>query len=196
MNALFALDKSVFFFFNRTIANPVLDAVMPFITNERHWTPPIVIALLALVLFGGRYGRVTVVLAVLVIAFSDQIVNFVLKPLVGRERPCFVLEHVRLLIHQPHSRSFPSSHAANSAAMAALFSARYPKWTPVLVCSALLVGISRIVVGVHYPSDVAVGFILGTSFALGILHVWKKAGEWIDGRFRRRGRRGSDRTVS
>jgi undecaprenyl-diphosphatase len=190
MATLYSIDKAVFFFFNRTIANPVLDAVMPFITNERHWTAPMVVALLALVLFGGRYGRITVLLALLVIGFSDQIVNFVLKPLVGRERPCFVLEHVRLLIHQPHSRSFPSSHAANSAAMAALFSARYPRWTPVLVCTALLVGISRIVVGVHYPSDVAVGFILGTAFALGILHAWNKTAEWINSRFHRRRRSG------
>jgi undecaprenyl-diphosphatase len=172
---LYSVDKAVFHFFNRTIANPVLDAVMPFITEEEHWIVPIAAGILGLVLFGGRRGRITAALAVVILVFSDQIVNFVIKPLVGRDRPCFTLEHVRLLISQPHSRSFPSSHAANTAAMACLFCARHGKWGWPLAFLAFCIGLSRIVVGVHYPSDVAVGFLAGGLIAWAVLRAWRTA---------------------
>ncbi|MDM7926209.1 MAG: phosphatase PAP2 family protein [bacterium] len=172
---LYSVDKAVFRFLNRTIANPVLDAVMPFITEEEHWIAPIVLGILALVIFGGRRGRVTAALAVVILVFSDQIVNFVIKPLVGRDRPCFVLEQVRLLIRQPHSRSFPSSHAANVAAMALLFWVRHRRWGWAVAVTAFCVGLSRIVVGVHYPSDVAAGFLAGGLIAWAVLRAWRTA---------------------
>lgn len=172
---LYSIDKAVFRFLNRTIANPVLDAVMPFITEEEHWIAPIVLGILALVIFGGRRGRITAALAVVILVFSDQIVNFVIKPLVGRDRPCFVLEQVRLLIRQPHSRSFPSSHAANTAAMACLFWVRYRRWGWAVAVVAFCVGLSRIVVGVHYPSDVAAGFLAGGLIAWAVLRAWRTA---------------------
>jgi undecaprenyl-diphosphatase len=177
MAFLFSIDKAVFYFFNRTLANPVLDAVMPFITTEKHWTLPIAVIWLGLLFFGGRKGRITALLVAAILLFTDQIVNFVIKPLVGRERPCFTLDHVRLLIPQPHSRSFPSSHAANMAAMATLFAVRYRKFTGLFAAIALLVSISRMSVGVHYPSDVAAGALAGFSFAMGILWLTRQIEE-------------------
>jgi undecaprenyl-diphosphatase len=171
MTFLYSIDKAVFYFFNRTLANPLTDAVMPFITTERNWTIPIAVIWLGLVIFGGKKGRTTALLVAVILLVTDQAVNAVIKPLVGRERPCFVLEHVRLLIPQPHSRSFPSSHAANMAAMAALFAIRYPKYSFLFILAAVLIGFSRIFVGVHYPSDVAAGALLGYSFAAGILAI-------------------------
>jgi undecaprenyl-diphosphatase len=174
MTFLYSIDKAVFYFFNRTLANPVMDAVMPFITTEKHWTLPIAVIWLGLLFFGGRKGRITALLVVVILLFTDQIVNAVIKPLVGRERPCFTLEHVRLLIPQPHSRSFPSSHAANIASMATLFTVRYRKIAGLCVAVALLVGISRMSVGVHYPSDVAAGALAGYCFAVGILRLHRR----------------------
>jgi undecaprenyl-diphosphatase len=171
MTFLYSIDKAVFYFFNRTLANPVTDAVMPFITTERNWTIPIAVIWLALIVFGGKKGRMTALLAAVILLLTDQAVNAVIKPLAGRERPCFMLEHMRLLIPQPHSHSFPSSHAANTAAMAALFSIRYPKYSVFFILTAGLIGISRIIVGVHYPSDVAAGALLGYSFAAVILSI-------------------------
>jgi len=177
MICLYSIDKAVFYFFNRTLANPVLDVVMPFITTEKYWTLPIAVIWLGLLFFGGKKGRVTALIAAVILLFTDQIVNAVIKPLVGRERPCFVLEHVRLLIHQPHSRSFPSSHAANISAMATLFAVRYRKYAGLCVAIALLVSISRMSVGVHYPSDVAAGALAGFGFAMGILWLYRRLEE-------------------
>ncbi len=180
MTFLYSIDTAVFYFFNRTIANPVLDSVMPAITTEKHWTLPIAAVWLGLLIFGGKKGRLTAILIAVILLFTDQIVNAVIKPLVGRERPCFVLDHVRLLIPQPHSRSFPSSHAANMAAMATLFTVRYPRYSVFYILGAVLIGVSRMVVGVHYPSDVAAGALLGFAFACGILLIQRR----IDGRRR------------
>jgi undecaprenyl-diphosphatase len=174
LEALINLDKTVFFFFNRTLANPITDVMMPFITTEKHWNIPIAAVWLGLMIFGGKKGRITAILAAVTLLYTDQIVNVVVKPLVGRVRPCFTLEHVRLLIRQPHSPSFPSSHAANITAMAALFSVRYPKFTAGFGFIALLISISRMMVGVHYPSDVLAGMLAGFGFSMGILKLFRE----------------------
>jgi undecaprenyl-diphosphatase len=176
MTFLYSIDNAVFYFFNRTIANPVTDALMPFITNEKHWSLPIAVIWMGLVLFGGKKGRITALLVAVILLFTDQIVNSVIKPLVGRERPCFTLDHVRLLIPQPHSRSFPSSHAANISAMAALFTVRYRKYAGLYIATALLICISRMTVGVHYPSDVVSGALAGAGFTAGILWLFGRIG--------------------
>jgi len=175
MAFLYSVDKSLFFFFNRTIANPFFDFIMPYITEEDYWRIPILLIWLSLIIFGGKKGRNVALLVVLILALSDQITNFVLKPLVGRTRPCFVLNNVRLLINQPHSFSFPSSHATNMAAMATLFSVKYRKYTWFFVSVASLVAFSRMYVGVHYPSDILSGVLVGILCAAVVL--WLE--QWI-----------------
>jgi len=196
MEILHSIDKVVFYFLNHAFANPFFDWFMPFITEEDHWRIPILLAVGALLGFGRRKGRMTVLLIVLIIALSDQLVNFVIKPLVGRMRPCFVLENVRCLIDQPRSKSFPSSHAANMAAMAVLFSVRYRKYAAVFVSIAVLVSYSRIYVGVHYPSDILGGWAVGALCALGVFavkrqigHVLSKRREIHENAIRKNGRR-------
>jgi len=171
MDTIIEIDKAVFLFINRSLANPVSDFLMPLITEEDHYRIPILVIWAALILFGGRKGAVTALLVALILAIDDQIVNFWIKPWVGRTRPCFVLEGMRLLIDQPNSPSFPSSHAANMAAMATLFSFRHPRWKAVFIGLAVLIAYSRIAVGVHYPSDVLAGALVGTACACLVLSM-------------------------
>lgn len=83
------------------------------------------------------------------------------KHAVGRVRPCEALEGIRLLVGCGGTGSFPSNHAVNAAAVAAFVQVLYPKtgWAfwPVVV----LIGLSRLYVGAHYPSDVVGGWVLG-----------------------------------
>jgi len=84
-------------------------------------------------------------------------VNYAVKRLVRRERP-----GVRAHVPLPASSSFPSSHAAMSAAAAIVLSRRHPSLTPVWIALAAAMAASRVVVGAHHASDVGAGVLLGT----------------------------------
>ncbi|HEX9934839.1 MAG TPA: phosphatase PAP2 family protein [bacterium] len=179
MAFLIHLDRSIFLFLNHAFANPFFDWLMPVVTEEDNWKIPILFIWLSLMVFGGKKGRITAVLLVFVILLSDQLVNFIIKPLVERVRPCFTLEHVRCLIDQPNSPSFPSSHASNMAAAAFLFSVRYRKAAWGFAAIAFLISFSRIYVGVHYPSDVLAGWCVGILCAILVMWVERNLSEFI-----------------
>lgn len=95
----------------------------------------------------------------------------IIKPLVGRTRPCDALGWCSsLVVASPGGHSFPSGHAAGSFAFGAFLAMRVPKLgAPALLLSTLIAW-SRCVLGVHYPSDVlagaALGALIGAAFAV------------------------------
>lgn len=102
--------------------------------------------------------------ALLIAALAVEIVlcSIILKPLIGRVRPCDVNPSVTLLIARPTDFSFPSGHtAASFAAAAALaFSGEKKLWKPALVLAALI-AFSRMYLYVHYPTDILGGIVIG-----------------------------------
>src|ERR687896_2152074 len=85
------------------------------------------------------------------------------KYLFNRARPFIDDTEVAPLIKTPSSSSFPSGHSATAAAGALTLSVVYPSFAPALVFSGVLVAISRIYLGVHYPFDVLAGLLIGTA---------------------------------
>ncbi|GAA2784880.1 phosphatase PAP2 family protein [Streptomyces showdoensis] len=69
------------------------------------------------------------------------------------------------LVRTAGRHSFPSSHAASAAAAAVAFAALHPPTRPVAVPAAAAMCLSRLVAGVHYPTDVAAGALLGAATA-------------------------------
>ena len=154
-------DIALFNLINNGTHNRLFDVVMPFLTDIDNWRIPLAVIWVGLLIFGGKKGRLVALLAGVCLALTDQLSSSLLKPYFARIRPCNALENVRLLVNCTRAFSFPSSHATNIFAQAALFSYTYRKLTPVLIPLAVLVAYSRVYVGVHFPFDVLFGALLG-----------------------------------
>lgn len=152
------MDKSLFFLINQGLQNPVLDSIMPFITEK----PYILFALIAIPVFIKDWKKSLAVIALCFIALliGDGSANFI-KHLFGRARPCQGLEDIRLLVNCGNSFSLPSSHAVNAFAVSATYAHFFRKTALPLLFFAALVAFSRVYVGVHYPADILAGAFWG-----------------------------------
>jgi undecaprenyl-diphosphatase len=91
----------------------------------------------------------------------------VIKEIVGRVRPCDALAWCTAIgVPSPGGHSFPSGHASGSFAFAAFAAVRTPRWAAPALIYATIVAWSRCVLGVHYPSDVLAGALLGATIGV------------------------------
>ncbi|MDF1543730.1 MAG: phosphatase PAP2 family protein [bacterium] len=161
---LAGIDQAVFVFINSQLANPVTDWLMPIITSNNLLRLLYGLALLLMLLFGNSRVRWLCLFSALVLLLTDQTSASLIKPLIGRLRPCHTLPDVHLLVDCGGGKAMPSSHAANAFGLAALFSLALPRTRVYLLIFAALVALSRIFVGVHYPADIVVGGVVGCLF--------------------------------
>lgn len=93
-----------------------------------------------------------------------------------RERP-FITHAIIDCAAAPLDRySFPSGHTLHAVAFTLLACHHFPEWTAPLAAFASLVALSRVVLGLHYPSDVAAGALLGGGLALTALKLYPGVG--------------------
>ena len=104
--------------------------------------------------------------AVLLAFLIERPVYFVLKNGLRRNRPQAALQNFRSIITPSDKFSFPSGHTSAAFMMATLLGYYFPSLMILLYGWATLVGFSRVVLGVHFPTDTLVGVILGISTAL------------------------------
>ena len=95
----------------------------------------------------------------------------VLKNGIKRDRPCEALSEVHRRVSPSDQFSFPSGHTGAAFVMATLLSYFFPICSMPLFVWALLVGFSRIYLGVHYPSDILAGIVVGILSAVSALIV-------------------------
>jgi undecaprenyl-diphosphatase len=159
------MDEALFRAVNKGLSGPAMDWLMVTITTPENWYAPIAALAAGMVIIDRRRGLAAVFVAVLVVAIGDSLSHYALKPLFSRVRPCNALEGVNLLVGCTQSFSFPSNHAVNSFAVAGAIGGLFRPLLFALAPIGLLVCLSRVAVGVHYPFDVIAGGLLG--FGLG-----------------------------
>lgn len=117
---------------------------------------------LALVLWlGGADRGQALILFLPVCVYLTLILNYAIKTVLKRERPVHGDPGLGPLVGVPSSKSFPSSHAAMSFAAATVLTYFYPPFFPLFYGLAVVMSWSRVYVGVHFPSDVVAGTIVG-----------------------------------
>ncbi len=184
----FAWDAGLFHALNRDFG-PVVDALVRFFHGPRS-ALLCSAALLAFCLWRWRARAVPIVLAAtLATAATDVLGARVLKPAFARTRPCYALPPgtFRQLVPATNSGALPSLHAANWFAAVTPVAVAAPAAAPVLFALAALAGLSRVVAGVHWPSDVLVGALLGVAMGLLATALLRLLTRW---RARRAGARG------
>ena len=121
---------------------------------------------------GGERGRRAAVRGAVAIGLASALANGPVKLLVRRARP----RGAAPLVRRPRTSSFPSGHTASAFAFAVAVSCEVPPMAALLVPLAATVGYSRVYVGVHYPSDVLLGAVLGAGTGLVAGRVLPRAG--------------------
>lgn len=164
MDFLYSIDLTVFYFFNHTISTVLLDKFFSIITDVNRWYLAYIILLGIAFFKGKRKGKIAVIGLLLLITVSDQTGYRILKELFERIRPCNALSDVITPVGCAGGFSFPSNHALNNFAAAFFLLRLFPVYKWIFLAVAILISISRIYLGVHYPSDVIGGALIGAAF--------------------------------
>lgn len=154
------VDNTILRWINVKFRNKTFDKIMPIITSAGNlgiiW---IVISVLLITKKDYRVLGQTILIALVITTIIGE---GVIKNIIKRKRPFYGDDDKELLISRPITYSFPSGHTASSFAVATVFIKTDNAASLEIMLLACLIAFSRIYLGVHYPSDVIGGGIIGT----------------------------------
>ena len=168
-SAITQWDTDILFFIQDHLRVDWLNPIIKVITHLGD--KGIIWILLCIALMIPKKTRRVGLVAAIALAFSFCINDLIIKHLVNRVRPYDLIEGLTCLIGPESSSSFPSGHAAAAfSTTTGILLASHKKWPIwpkiVIVAFAFLMALTRLYVGVHYPSDVLTAMVVSTSCAL------------------------------
>lgn len=163
------IETTIFYFFNKTCHNTILDYVMPFITELGNKKFLFALAV-GLLFFKRKHVKISGILLLAGLTMSYSVVYF-LKNLIARPRPFLMMENTNILF-AVGGFSFPSGHTT-AAFLAASILSRCFKRGYIFYIAATSVAVSRIYLGVHFASDVFVGACIGTVIGVILVRIAK-----------------------
>ena len=156
---------------------------MQFISIKQNFIWPGTVCILIFLWFKKMRGLGLILATGVAVWVSDSL-GAMLKELIARDRPCHTLDNVRDIASCANSFSFPSNHAINSFTVATIISLTYKNLAFFLYVLALLIGYSRVYLGVHYPTDVVAGALCGILIGyMGYKHVYLRILGFLKTRF-------------
>jgi undecaprenyl-diphosphatase len=152
--------------------NPIFEAITFAATGGTVW-----VALAALIAWGTHRPILPIGILAAACVWGADGISHLLKLAMNRPRPYVAMPHLHTLIARPGSDSFPSSHATTAFAGAVVLSFLLPRLWPIFAIGAVLVAYSRLYVGVHYPTDVLAGAIVGAAVAGLVIAVMRRTAD-------------------
>lgn len=163
--ALGAFDAALFLRVNGLLLGTFADRVLTATSRVMHYGEGWGIVVLAMILVDAKAGLRAAIEILPVLWLTMLTVNFPLKRFFRRRRPFLAFVKARVLGPRPKDFSFPSGHSAAAFGGALLLTTHVPALGPLFYAIALIVAVSRVYLGVHYPSDVVLGAAAGTLLA-------------------------------
>ena len=174
LDFLLSIDRACFILINNSLSNPLFDFIMPLFDDTKYFIPIMLLPFLFAVILDKKNRWKLAVLIPLVIILVDQSGLF-LKKTILRPRPWAGMDPdlvIHLISQKGKNYSFPSNHAANMSGLAMIFSTIYRQYKYIFWGIAGMVIFSRVYIGVHYPSDVIAGWLIGTLYGLLLVKSW------------------------
>lgn len=171
------MELSLVFFLNR-LSLPYLDTLTSFVSNELFLLTFCLFSFVGIYFLDKTKRHIVIISAItaLLIHFciTELLIKGTLSEFIFRDRPYVISP----LIHQTGTSytdsSFPSSHMASTLSVLTVYYFFYRKYWPYMLSFILLMGFARIHNGMHYPTDVAVGSLLGCLYGIISVHVVRK----------------------
>lgn len=180
LSVIQSMDENVLLWIQDHIRLVPFDPLVEFFTTLGN--AGILWIVLSIILVCKKSTRKAGLLSGLALVFGLLFVNLGLKPLIARPRPYVTIENLVPLLTSADPNSFPSGHTCAAFAAGMVWARTLPKgWMrKTAVVQAVLMGLSRLYVGVHYPTDVLVGAVVGSFGAFLALTIGRRF--WKDGR--------------
>jgi undecaprenyl-diphosphatase len=171
------LDQQLFLALNQALSGEWASEIFAVVTELGNGLILAALIIVPMLLFDRRKLKQHVIPMVLAVAISGGLVNL-MKIAVDRPRPAEHFSTEGVEVHAPRGtpsdRSFPSGHTQTAFGAATYLSCLYPVGAPLFLLGALLVGLSRIALGVHFPLDVLAGGAIGAAFSIAAFWIARR----------------------